>query len=144
MRKRTSFVLALALAAPLAAAAQTPPITESMGIYHTSEQKAIQAYARGLKAKKKAEAAKEPADKAKFYLKAKEELSKSIGYEPNYDSYLALGQVYLALGMRESALDACSHAQNRKPNDEAAKSCVQEAQRQIQEAAAAKPQDDGR
>ena len=136
MNKHVPFALALLLAAPLAASAQVPPITESMGsYYHTPEQKAMECYGRGIKAKKKAEAEKDPQKQAKLYLKAKEELSKSVGYEPNYDSYLALGQVYLALGMKESAFDACSHAQNRKPDDEAAKSCVEEAQRKIQEAA---------
>ncbi|HEV8580270.1 MAG TPA: tetratricopeptide repeat protein [Thermoanaerobaculia bacterium] len=143
MRNHASFALALVL--PLAVAAQVPTPTESMGsYYHTPEQKAMDAYGRGIKLKKKAEAAKEPAVQTKLYLKAKEELSKSAGYVPNYDAYLALGQVYLALGKQESALDACNHAQSLKPSDEAAKGCMTEAQKRIQEAAAAKPRDSGR
>lgn len=80
----------------------------------------------------------------KLYLRAKEELSKSVAYQGHYDGYLALGQVYLALGKKESALDACNHALSKKPNSEAAKSCMEQAQRAIQEAAASKPADDGR
>jgi tetratricopeptide (TPR) repeat protein len=144
MRKRIPFALALMLAAPLAVSAQVPTPTESMGsYYHTSEHKAMDHYGRGMKAKRKAEAAKEPADRTKLYLKAKEELSKSVAYEGHYDGYLALGQVYVALGQKESALDACNHALSRKPNSEPAKACMEQAQRMIQEAAAAKPQDDG-
>jgi tetratricopeptide (TPR) repeat protein len=139
MRQRTSFALALLLAVPFAVPAQTPPITESMGIYRTSEQKAIEAYSRGLKAKRKAEAEKDPAKQTKLYQKAKEELSRSAGYHPNYDAYLALGQVYLALGMKESALSSCGFAQSLKPKDEAAKSCIEQAQEETQDAAATKP-----
>lgn len=145
MYKRLSIALALLIAAPLAVSAQNPIGTEGMGSYRSSpEQKAMDSYARGVRAKRKAEAAKEPADQIKLYLKAKEELAKSVGYLGHYDGYLALGQVYLALGQRESAVDACAHALGMKPNDEAAKGCVQEAQRQIQEASAAKPKDSGR
>jgi cytochrome c-type biogenesis protein CcmH/NrfG len=145
MSKRTSFALALLLAAPLAAPAQVPTPTESMGsYYHTPEQKAMEAYGRGIRAKKKADAETDPKKQAKLYLKAKEELSKSAGYQPNYDAFLALGQVYMALDMKESALDACAHAQALKPNDEAAKGCIEEAQRKIQEAAARKTPNDGR
>jgi hypothetical protein len=50
----------------------------------------------------------------------------------------------MALDMKESALDACAHAQALKPNDEAAKGCIEEAQRKIQEAAARKTPNDGR
>ena len=143
--KQLSFVLALVLILPLAAAAQVPTPTESMGsYYHTPEQKAMDAYGRGIRLKKKAEAAKEPAAQTKLYLKAKAELSKSAAYHANYDAYLALGQVYLALGQQESALDACNHAQALKPKDEEAQSCRTEAQKRLQEAAAAKPQDRGR
>ena len=145
VKKRTSLALALMLAAPLAVSAQVPNPTESMGsYYHTPEQKAMDSYGRGIRAKKKAEMETDPAKQAKLYLKAKEELSKSVGYLANYDALLALGQVYMALGEKESALDSCAHAQAMKPNDEAAKGCVQDAQRKIQEAANAKPQGDGR
>lgn len=143
MKKHTPFALAFLLALPLAAQAQMP--TEAMGSrYHTPEDKAVEAYSRGMKAKRKAEMENEPAKQVKLYLKAKEELSKSAGYHASYDAYLALGQVYMALGQKESALDACAHAQGLKPKDEAARSCIEEAQRKIQEASTAKPQDDGR
>lgn len=137
VKNRTLLVLALVLTAPLAVSAQTPNITESMGsYYHTPEQKAMEAYGRGVREKRKAEAETDPAKQAKLYLKAKQELSKSLGYQANYDAFLAIGQVYMALGEKESALDACSKAQVMKPNDEAAKGCVQDAQKKIQEAAA--------
>jgi cytochrome c-type biogenesis protein CcmH/NrfG len=143
MRKCTPFALALMLALPLAASAQVP-ITESMGRYHSTEEKATQAYNRGVRLMRKAEAAKEPADKAKLYEKAKEELAKAAGYLASYDTYLALGQVYLALGKKESALDACSKAQSLKGSSEAAKACAEQAQREIQQATSGKPPDDGR
>jgi len=145
VKNRTLLVLALVLTAPLAVSAQTPNITESMGsYYHTPEQKAMEAYGRGVREKRKAEAETDPAKQAKLYLKAKQELSKSLGYQANYDAFLAIGQVYMALGEKESALDSCAHAQAMKPNDEAAKGCVQDAQRKIQEAAAQKNQNSGR
>jgi cytochrome c-type biogenesis protein CcmH/NrfG len=128
MKMRISLVLALALFLPFAASAQTPIPTESMGSYVKSpEQKAMEHYARGLKAKKKAVEAEEPAKRDKLLLKAKEELSKSVAYTPNFDGYLALGQVYLLLGMAESSYDACSHAASLKPNNENAKTCMSEA-----------------
>jgi tetratricopeptide (TPR) repeat protein len=142
MRKLVPFALALMLAAPLAVSAQGS-ITEQMGRYRSTEEKATQAYNRGVRLMRKAEAAKEPADKAKLYEKAKEELAKAAGYLASYDTYLALGQVYLALGKKESALDACNHALSKKPNSEPAKACMEQAQREIQEAASGKPQDDG-
>lgn len=139
-----TFLLALSIAVPLAVAAQVPP-TEGMGsYYHTPEQKAMDCYARGVKAKRKAEAETDPEKQRKLYLKAKEELAKSVGYQAYYDAYLALGQVYLALGLNESALDACAHAQRMKPDDAAAKGCVQEARRRIEEPAKAKAKDNGR
>jgi tetratricopeptide (TPR) repeat protein len=141
MRKHTPFALALMLALPLAALAQGGSITESMGRYHSTEEKASQAYNRGARALRKAETEKDSAKQAKLYQKAKEELSKAAGYLASYDTYLALGQVYLALGQKESALDACSKAQSLKGGNEAAKSCAEQAQREIQEAAASKPKD---
>ena len=129
MKMRIHLFLALALFLPLAASAQMTPVpTESMGSYVKSpEQKAMEHYARGLKAKKKAAEADEPAKRNKLLLKAKEELSKSVGYTPNYDGFLALGQVYMLLGMAESSYDACSHAASLKPKSEEAKGCMSEA-----------------
>ena len=139
MKRFTLFTLGLLMAASLCA---QRPISEGIGSYvKTPEQKAMECYSRGVRAKRKADAEKDPEKQAKLYLKAKEELSKSIGYQGHYDGYLALGQVYLALGMNESGFDACSHAQSAKPNSEEAKSCVQEAREKLKMAAS--PEKDG-
>ncbi|MFY9826268.1 MAG: hypothetical protein WAM82_33195 [Thermoanaerobaculia bacterium] len=119
--------LVLLLAAP--AAAQMGSVTESIGRYHSSEEKALAAYSRGVSLKRKAEQETDLAKKAKLYGKAKEELSKAVGYLPSYDSYLALGQVYLALGQRDAALNSCVQAQSLKPSDQPAKSCIEEARK---------------
>ena len=143
MEKRIGLALAIALSIPLAASAQMNPVpTESMGGYvKTPEQKAMEHYSRGLKAKKKADEADEPAKRNKLLLKAKEELSKSVGYTPNYDGFLALGQVYMLLGMAESSYDACSHAAQLKPKSEEAKGCMSEAKTKM--AAGGKTVQDG-
>jgi len=140
MKKTFALLAFAALAATPAAKAQMNPVpTESMGSYiHTPEQKAMEAYGRGVKLKKKAEVEQDAEKRKKLYLKAKDELSKSAGYQANYDAYLALGQVYLALGERGSAQDACLHAQGLKPSDEAAKGCIEEARKEP-ETAEAKP-----
>ena len=145
MKMRLPLFLALVLALPLAASAQMMPTpTESMGSYMKSpEQKAMEHYARGLKAKKKADEAEEPAKRNKLLLKAKEELSKSVGYTPNYDGFLALGQVYLLLDMAESSYDACSHAASLKPKSEEAQGCMSEAKTKMN-AGVATAQKDGR
>ena len=124
--------LTLLLAAP--ALAQMGSVTESMGRYHSADEKAMVAFSRGMRAKKKADESKEPKEKAKLYEQAREELSKSLGYQQHYDGFLALGQVYLALGKRESALDACLHAQALKPSGEPAKSCIEEARKKPEKA----------
>lgn len=132
MKRFIFLILSLVMASSLYAA----PQTEIMGSYYkTPEQKAMEHYGRGLKLKKKAAGETDPAKQAKLYQKAKEELSKSVGYEPNYDGFLALGQVYLAMGKNESGLDACTHAQSLKPNSAEAKSCREEAQEKIKMAA---------
>ena len=133
MKRFTLFTLGLLIAASLCAQG---PITEGMGSYvKSSDQKAMECYGRGLKLKKKAAGETDPAKQTKLYQKAKEELSKSVGYQANYDGYLALGQVYLAMGQNESGLDACNHAQSLKPNSQEAKSCMEEAQEKITVAA---------
>jgi tetratricopeptide (TPR) repeat protein len=125
-----SLVLAVLIATPALKAQMNAP-TEIIGSYrHTPEQKAMDAYGRGVKLKKKAEGEQDAEKRQKLYLKAKDEFSKSAGYQANYDAYLALGQVYLALGQRESAQDACLHAQGLKPGNETAKSCIEEARKQ--------------
>lgn len=135
MKRLTLFTLGLLVIASSLCAQLPVSITESSGSYKTPEQKALDSYARGMKAKRKAEAEKDAQKQAKLYLKAKEELSKSVGYQGHYDGYLALGQVYLALGKNESGFDACSRAQSVKPNSEEAKSCVEEAKEKMKLAA---------
>jgi len=143
MKTHRLLVLALWLGVPFLASSQ-PPITEAMGSYdHTPEQKAMESYARGMKLKRKAEGEKDPEKQAKLFLKAQEELSMSVGYQANFDAYLALGQVYMALGQKESAFDACSHAQAMKPNDERAKSCAEEARNAIRQVTASRKGDGG-
>jgi cytochrome c-type biogenesis protein CcmH/NrfG len=106
------------------------PITEGMGSYvKSSDQKAMEFYGRGLKLVKKAEKEEKEEKKMDLYRQAKDMFSKSCGYVGNYDAYLALGQTYLKLGQKGSALDACAHAQGLKPNDTAAKGCLEEARR---------------
>jgi cytochrome c-type biogenesis protein CcmH/NrfG len=135
MKKSALFMLGLLAVSPLFAAPQGTVPTESMGShYKTPEEKAMDFFSRGMKAKRKAEGETDAAKKAKLYLKAKEELSKSVGYVGHYDGYLALGQVYLALGQQESGLDACTRAQSLKPSDEAARGCVEQARQAIQAA----------
>jgi len=132
--KHTRFAPALILVLVASPALPAPP-TEFIGSYYkTPEQKAMDCYARGVKAKRKAEAEKDPEKQSKLYLKAKEELSKSVGYLGHYDGYLALGQVYLALGQSEAAFDACTQAQRLKPGDAAATACVEEARKRTHNA----------
>jgi tetratricopeptide (TPR) repeat protein len=138
MKKLAAFVLVALMSTPVLTAQMGVP-TESMGGHMKSpEEKSLDAYARGVKAMKKAAEEKDHDKQMKLYTKAKDELSKSVGFMGNYDSYLALGQAYLALGKRESALDACNHAQSMKPGSEEARSCVQQAQK-APESSDAKP-----
>ena len=119
------FSLALALTGVAAVRAQVPFATDGMGNpYKDPVQKAAVYYNRGVKAMRKAEKAQEPADKRKLYEKAKEELGKAVGYDPNFDATLALGQVYLALGQKESAASSCVRALALKPNNADAKACM--------------------
>ena len=132
MKRFIFLILSLAMASSLYAA----PQTEIIGSYYkTPEQKAMECYGRGVRAKKKADAETDPAKRAKLYMKAKEEFSKAVGYQAHYDGYLALGQVYIALGQNESGFDACSHAQAYKPASEEAKSCMTEAKEKMELAA---------
>jgi tetratricopeptide (TPR) repeat protein len=130
-------VLSLLMAAPAVTWA-SPQIagpgmaTDGMGHMDTPEMKASAAFSRGLKLKKKAAEEPDDAKRTKMLEKAKEELSKSLGYAKNYDVLLALGQVYLALDKPASALDACSQALARKPNDTPATGCVEEARKKTE------------
>jgi len=44
-----------------------------------------------------------------------------------FEALLGLGQAYLALGEKESALDACARALAAKPNDSDARTCAEAA-----------------
>jgi len=133
--------LVLMFTAP--AAPQGGSVTESMGRYHSADEKAMASYSRGVSLKRKAEGENDLAKKAKLYEKAKDELAKSLAYAPSYDSYLALGQVYLALGKRESALGVCVQAQALKPSDQPAKSCIEEARKPAEKVDAQQAKTDG-
>ncbi|HSN88248.1 MAG TPA: hypothetical protein VL025_15925 [Thermoanaerobaculia bacterium] len=111
---------------PRAGFAQMQP-TESFGTYKDEGQEAANHFARGSRAKKKAENESDPQKKQKHYLRAKEELSKAVAFSPSFDHLLALGQVYLALGQKKPAFDACSQALARKPGNPAAQECQQSA-----------------
>jgi len=123
------FWLALALGGAAIGQAQTGVLsTDGMGSYKDPVQRAADHYNRGVRAKRKAENETDAAKRAKLYEKAKEELSKAVGYDSNFDATLALGQVYLALGRKLEAESACSRALALKPNNESAKVCMNEAQ----------------
>lgn len=122
------FSFALALGGAAIGHAQGVLSTDGMGSYKDPVTRAADHYNRGVRAKRKAENETDAAKKAKLLEKAKEELGKAVGYDANFDSTLALGQVYLALGKKPEAESSCSRALGLKPNNEAAKACVTEAQ----------------
>ena len=120
-------ILALSLGPTLCKAQGSLP-SEGIGSYVKSpEQKAMEAYSRGLRAKRRADEETNEEKKRKNLLRAKAELSKSVGYFMHYDGCLALGQVYLALGQAEASEDSCTRALQFKPGDPPATSCVHEA-----------------
>lgn len=131
--KRT-FVMALSLglavALSTASLAQSPGFgTEMIGSHYQDDtERAANHYARGMRAKRKAENESDAEKKRKHYERAKKELSKAVGFVQNYDHLLALGQVYLALGEQVSAYDACSRALALKPSDASARECTESAQ----------------
>jgi tetratricopeptide (TPR) repeat protein len=130
MKKLASFAL-IALMSSSAVMAQFAPVpTETMGSHMKSpEEKALDCYGRGVKLMKKAKGETDHDKQVKLYTKAKDEFSKSVGYTGHYDGYLALGQAFLALGQRQSALEACTQARSMKPNAEEAQACVLDAQK---------------
>lgn len=97
--------------------------------YKDDSQLAADHYAKGIRAKRKADKESAPEKRTKLYEKAKEELLKSVGFDASYDALLALGQVNLALGQGRAAFDACSQALSFRSGDQAAKSCVEEAKK---------------
>ncbi len=122
---------ALGLLLPDTAKAQFPGITESTGSYKDATTKAAECYGRGARALKKAQkqaAAGETEKARENYQRAKEEFSKAVGMQEGYfEALLGLGQSYLGLGNKESALDACAHALAAKPRSEEAKACAEAA-----------------
>src|SRR6201992_2932154 len=137
-RSRWGVMLAtcvLSAAVSAAWAAAMPPPTS----YDRTPQKSVtepgqlssQWYARGAKTKHKAEEAKDPKDRQKLYDRAKEELSKSVGFEATRDNLVALGQVYLAIGDAASASTSCLRAAGLKPGDEEATACAEAAKQKM-------------
>lgn len=126
-----SLVSVLALSLPATATAQIPGNTEGFGHYKDSSTKAAECYGRGARALKKAqkqEAAGEAEKARDSYQRAKDEFSKAVGMQKGYfDALLGLGQAYLALGQKESALDACAHALAAKPKSPDAQACAEAA-----------------
>ena len=120
--------LALALGSLTAVHAQPPFSTEGSGSYKEPAERAAVYYGRGVRAKRKAEKAQDPGERRKLYERAKEELSKAVGYDANFDATLALGQVYVALGNKVSAVNACSRSLALKPGNRAAQACIDAAQ----------------
>jgi len=114
--------------------------TEIIGShYHDPDEKAAESYSRGMKAKRKAEGESDPEKKKKLLLKAKDELSRSIGYVRNFDALLALGQVYLALNVPQSAQDSCQLALGYKRDNVDAQACVDQSAKLVLAAKSAAP-----
>jgi len=132
MKKLLIGVFSLALGGAVIGHAQPGSVlsTDGMGSYRDPLQRAVDHYNRGVRTKRKAENETDAAKRTRLYEKAKEELSKAVGYDSNFDATLALGQVYLALGRKPEAESACSRALSLKPNNESAKTCMNEAQAQ--------------
>jgi hypothetical protein len=129
MKKIALFALATLMIAP-ALRAQIGGMTESMGgRIKPPEEKALIEYRHGVQDRQKAEKEQDHDKKMKLYTRAKDEFSKSVGFQGNYDGYLALGQCFLALGQRQSAFEACSQALALKAHSEEAQACAQEAQK---------------
>lgn len=129
--KALTLVSALCLLAPVAAEAQYGNPTESFGTYKDPTTRAAECYGRGARAMKKAkkqEAAGETEKARESYRRAKEEFSEAVGIQQGYfDALLGLGQAHLALGQKESALDACTFALAVKPKNPDAQACIEAA-----------------
>jgi exonuclease VII small subunit len=127
-------VLVSVLSAPVLHAQISGLYTDGMGAAKDPTQKAADAYSRGMQLKRKADAATDPAKKAKLYEKAKKELERSAAYVVNADVYLALGQIHLATGNAQAALANCAHAQSMKSDSVEARTCVDAARTADQKA----------
>src|SRR6185295_10785723 len=116
---------------PTTARAQYHDITESSGHYKDAAAKAADCYGRGARALRKAQkqaAAGETEKARENYQRAKKEFSEAVGMQEGYfEALLGLGQAYLALGQKESALDACAHALAAKPKSAEAQACAESA-----------------
>jgi hypothetical protein len=103
MKKLAAFALVALMAAPALTAQMGVP-TESMGgRLKSPEEKSLDAYARGVKAMKKAKGETDHDKQMKLYTRAKDEFSKSVGYTGHFDGYLALGRVLEAQKAPESS-----------------------------------------
>lgn len=126
-----SLLVAFGFLLPATAHAQFPDISESSGHYKDPVERAASCYGRGARALKKAQkqaAAGETEKARENYLRAKDEFSKAVGMQEGYfEALLGLGQAYLALGQKESALDACVHALAAKPKSAEAQACTESA-----------------
>ncbi len=124
--------LAVLLILPSPSLFAAPQMTEMIGSrYHDPAEKAAESYSRGAKTLRKAEGESDPEKKKKLLLRAKDDLSRSVAFQANYDALLALGQAYLALESPDAARDACSRALGLKPNDEKATACFHQSSEQV-------------
>ena len=136
--------LAILLILPSSALFAAPQMTEIIGSRAPDPaEKAAESYSRGAKSLRKAEGETDPEKKKKLLLRAKDELSRSVAYQANYDALVALGQTYLALESPDAARDACSRALGFKPNDEKATACFEQSSQQVLAAKKASPAPNG-
>lgn len=126
MKTAVPLLLAALLALPAAVHSQRSPLAGMGNPYKDPAQRSLDSCSRGLRLKRKGEKATDSEAKRKLYEKARQELSDSAAVYPNYDAFLALGEVYLALGRPDQAFTACSRAQRFKPGDEAAARCLEQ------------------
>jgi len=120
--------LALLALAPAAARAQGPASTLMIGdTFHGTNAEAANFYSRAVKEKNRA-AVETTVERQNHFLNlAKTHFKKSIGYEPTFDAFMALGQVNLALGLPEEARDACFRALEKQPGHRLARNCLDQA-----------------
>jgi hypothetical protein len=91
---------------------------------HDPTRRAADAYSRGARTKRKAEAAKDAQERQKLFQRAKDELTRSVNIQPNFDALLALGQVDLALGDPGAAAIACGEARDLRHDDPEVRACL--------------------
>jgi hypothetical protein len=129
---KTSLAIGLLAVSPAVASAEVgrgpldPHPVAGTGSYQDPWQRAAESYARGARAKRRAEAAKDAKERRNLYERARIELTTSVAQLTTFEALLALGQVDLALGEWEAAATACKQARVLNPGDAAAKACVEE------------------